>query len=209
MVAPRCGCAFRRGVNAPVKLMTNRPLVFFQEFLTKTMTVEQFVERMMAGLNLWSVVCDIKFERTSDVDKAHIVVKTETIDGPGETLAYAYFPSGARLQLPLVMGAEEAWDTEFGPQLMTTSCHEGGHNCGVDHDPTGQGVMAAFYNPKVLKPTSSWEIGQMQSRYGKPLTVTPTQPTTPGTTPSTPGLDVIDIRVQGTNLKVLGFEHVK
>lgn len=203
MLVPRCGNAFRRAGNANVKLMTNRPLIFFEEFLEKQFTVEAFVKEVMDGYNLWTAVCDIKFDRTSDRNKAHIVIKTELIDGPGQTLAYAYFPSGTRMQLPCVFAEEEAWDTPFGPKLRSTAGHEGGHNMGFDHDPSGKGLMAAFYNADIQVPTSSWEFGQAQSRYGKAVPATPTLP------PTTGNEETINIRVSGRGLKVVGYEKVK
>lgn len=206
MTARRCGCAYRRGAGQTVvKLSTNRPLVYFQDFIKTDFTQDTFVTEVLQGLNYWTPICDILFDRTSDLTKANIVVKTEVIDGPGETLAYAYFPSGARMNLPLVFGEEEAWDKTWGIDLKSTACHEGGHNMGIDHDPTAQGVMAAFYNPKILKPTSSWEINQAVTRYGAAKPVTP--PVTPPVVPP-PGNQRIELVISGQNIKVEGYKYV-
>jgi hypothetical protein len=204
MLVPRCGNpTMRRGGGATqLKLPTNRPKVFFQDFIKVDFTQDTFVTEVLRGMNLWSVVCNLQFQRTSKISEANIVVKTEVIDGPGETLAYAYFPSGTKLQLPCVFGEEEAWDKPWGISLFSTSCHEGAHNSGVDHDPTSKGVMAAFYDPKVLVPTSAWEIKQMVDRYGNPAL-------TPVTPPTADVEEMIQIYVTGSNLKVKGFERVK
>lgn len=204
MTVPRCGNAFRRNAQpSSVKLQTNRPKVFFQDFIKTDFTQDTFVTAVLTGMNYWSVVCDILFQRTSKIEEANIVVKTELIDGPGETLAYAYFPSGNRLQLPLVFGEEEAWNKPWGISLESTACHEGGHNMGVDHDPTSQGVMAAFYNPKILVPTSSWELKQVVDRYGNPLP----KPSDPLPIPAEVD-ETISILVTGRNLRVKGYEKV-
>lgn len=205
MTARRCGCAFRRNPGSvQAKLPTNRPKVFFQDFIKTDFTQDTFVKAVIEGMNYWSKVCNLTFERTLVQTQANIVVKTEVIDGPGETLAYAYFPSGNRLGLPLVFGEEEAWDKAWGIDLRSTACHEGGHNAGVDHDPTAKGVMAAFYNPKILVPTSVWEIKQMVDRYGGPL-----PQSVPAPTPLPPGqLEKLRILISGNNLKVEGYERV-
>jgi hypothetical protein len=64
--------------------------------------------------------------------------------------------------------------------------------------------MAAFYNPKILVPTSPWEIKQMVDRYGAPLPTTPVPPT-----PLPPGqLEKLRVLISGNNLKVEGYERV-
>jgi hypothetical protein len=69
---------------------------------------------------------------------------------------------------------------------------------GIDHDPTAQGIMAAFYNPRIQVPTSAWELNEVVSRYGKPILPTPDVPT-----PTVPKTRLV---ITGTDLKITEFK---
>lgn len=200
MTIRRCGVQFGRAGTAN-KLHTNRPLVFVRHRLTNSLLKDKFDEKLLAGLNLWSRVADVQFALTTKDSDAQIEVRTELIDGPSNTLAYAYFPQGQKYRLPLVFDTAEAWEEPAGPDFEGTACHEGGHNLGLDHDPTAQGIMAAFYNPRIQVPTSAWEIQQIVSRYGAPV-VTPQPPTLPTPSPASKTRVVIT----GTDLKIEEFK---
>lgn len=174
----RCGVQTGSSRNSPItKLHTNRPKVFIRHRLTNPLLRDMFDEKLLNGLNMWSQVADVIFSLTTKENDAQIEVQTKQIDGPSNTLAFAYFPMGPNYRLPLVFDTSEAWEEASGPDFETTACHEGGHNLGLDHDPTAQGIMAAFYNPRITAPTSAWEIKQIVDRYGNPIATPPTTPT--------------------------------
>lgn len=203
MAIKRCGVRFGQARGSTTKLHTNRPKVFVRHRLTNSLLRDKFDEKLLAGLNMWSKVADIQFSLTNIEGDAQIEVQTKQIDGPANTLAFAYFPQGAGWRLPLVFDTAEAWEEPSGPDFECTACHEGGHNCGIDHDPTAQGIMAAFYNPRITVPTSTWEINEMVSRYGKPVPVTPSQPPTPPTQPPVSKRRVV---ITGENLRIEEFQ---
>lgn len=195
----RCGVKTGSSRGAQVKLHTNRPKVFIRHRLQNSLLRDKFDEKLLAGLNLWSAVADIVFSLTNNEGDAQIEVQTKQIDGPSNTLAYAYFPMGPGYRLPLVFDTTEAWEEASGPDFETTACHEGGHNLGIDHDPTALGIMAAFYNPRIQVPTSKWEIDQVVSRYGAPKV----QP--PPTDPTTPTVSKKRLVITGDNIKIVEF----
>lgn len=201
MAVKRCGVKSGQARNGPAKLSTNRPKVFIRGRLDSPALRDKFDEKLLAGLNLWSAVADLRFELTSKDSDAQIEVQVERIDGPSNTLAYAYFPQGPGYRLPLVFDTSEAWDEPVGPLFMTTACHEGGHNCGLDHDPTAKGIMAAFYNAQIKAPSSPWELEQIVSRYGKPVAV----PTPPPVTPP-PAVSKSRLVITGKDIQITEFK---
>lgn len=200
MSVRRCGVKSGQARTGPTKLHTNRPLVYVRDRLQNSALRDRFDEKLLFGLNLWSAVADIKFALTTKQNDAQIEVQVAKIDGPSNTLAYAYFPQGAAYRLPLVFDTMEAWEEPSGPDFEGTACHEGGHNIGLDHDPTAKGIMAAFYNPRIQVPTSPWEIEQIVSRYGKP-TISVPPPVDPPT--SVPKSRLV---ITGINLRIEEFK---
>lgn len=197
MSVRRCGVKTGSSRNGATKLHTNRPKVFVRHRLQNSLLRDKFDQKLLDGLNLWSRVADVIFSLTTKDSDAQIEVQTKQIDGPSNTLAFAYFPMGPNYRLPLVFDTTEAWEEPSGPDFETTACHEGGHNLGIDHDPTAEGIMAAFYNPRISVPTSAWEIKQIVDRYGAPVA----PPTVP--TPTSPKTRLV---ITGQNIQIAEFK---
>ena len=70
----------------------------------------------------------------------------DPFDGPGGTLAHAYFPQyGGDIH----MDSSERWtiNTERGTNLLQTLTHEIGHSIGLAHSSVPQAVMFPFSGP--------------------------------------------------------------
>ena len=84
-----------------------------------------------------SVHIEIRFERYEHGDG-------DAFDGPGGTLAHAYFPQYG--------GDVHVDDTEFwtidsfkGTNILQTMVHEIGHSLGLSHSDVRAAIMAPFY----------------------------------------------------------------
>lgn len=128
---------------------------------------------------MWSKVAPLTFTETTK-DDADIKIKFSTryhgddypFDGPGGTLAHAFYPYNNR---------EKAGDAHFdeeetftlgsstGVNLVWVAVHEFGHSLGLDHSFHPQAVMNPYYkgHPKKIKLHSD-DLQGIQQLYGTP-----------------------------------------
>merc|ERR1712123_13429 len=91
----------------------------------------------------------------------------DPFDGPGKTLAHAYFPQfGGDVH----MDDTERWtiNTYDGTNFLQTMTHELGHSLGLSHSDVSDAIMAPFY--KGYKPDLTLDkddIRAIQSLYGQ------------------------------------------
>lgn len=200
MDAPRCAfrAEMRRGAAGIAKWGKRDLAIRVQEVLPTYSRADYEAIVLMAARS-WSEVCDIRFSMVNA--GGDIVVSHKRIDGAGRTLAYAFFPNGG--QLPLVMDSSERW--KFDVDTQAVLAHELGHTLGIDHDPDGGGLMAAFYDPRRKKPLPGYDTRQAQLRYGPPVIAPPVDPPTD---PGTPGATRYTINVEG-RIDIPGYTLVK
>lgn len=117
----------------------------------KRLTRDEVDQEVYNAFNVWSKYTDLSFtpQRTG---KVHIEIRFESgehgdgdpFDGPGGTLAHAYFP---------VYGGdahfddEELWtvNSSRGTNLFQVAAHEFGHSLGLSHSDVREALMAPFY----------------------------------------------------------------
>ena len=148
-------------------------------------------QQMKSAFSLWEQATDLKFSKR-DSGSIHIDIRFEKyehedgdpFDGPGGTLAHAYFPQYG--------GDVHVDDTEYwtinefkGTNLLQTMTHELRHSLGLSHSDVREAIMAPFYRGWVpnLKLDQD-DIKAIQSLYGKKVS----KPTPKPTPTSTPGL---------------------
>ncbi|XP_066143599.1 matrix metalloproteinase-14 isoform X12 [Euwallacea fornicatus] len=145
----------------------------------KRKEVEAEVQR---AFNVWTDYTDLTF--TPKSGQVHIEIRFESgehgdgdpFDGPGGTLAHAYFPVfGGDAHFD----ATEAWSINSyrGTNLFQVAAHEFGHSLGLSHSDVRSALMAPFY--RGFDPTfrlDQDDIDGIQALYGKKTTQTPLIP---------------------------------
>ncbi|XP_045581009.1 matrix metalloproteinase-14 isoform X2 [Procambarus clarkii] len=190
MNMPRCGVKDKVGFGADarkkryalqgsrwrVKELTYR-ITKYPKGLHKN-DVDREIE---AAFKVWADVTDLSFS-TVNSGKVHIEIRFEKgehgdgdpFDGPGGTLAHAYFP---------IYGGDahfddtEAWTINNirGTNLFQVAAHEFGHSLGLSHSDVQSALMAPFYRgyePNFI--IDNDDIQGIQALYGqKPARPTP------------------------------------
>lgn len=160
MSLPRCGVKDKVGFGSDsrakryalqgsrwkVKALTYRISKY-----PKRLTRIEVDKEVYNAFNVWSKYTDLTFtvKKTSPV---HIEIRFEEgehgdgdpFDGPGGTLAHAYFP---------VYGGDAHFDdaelwtvgSSRGTNLFQVAAHEFGHSLGLSHSDVREALMAPFY----------------------------------------------------------------
>lgn len=108
-------------------------------------------EQLKQAFQIWADQTALQFQKT-DSGTAHIDIRFETgehgdgdpFDGPGGTLAHAFFPQyGGDAHFD----DQEYWTiNDFrGTNLYQTAAHEFGHSLGLSHSDVRSSLMAPFY----------------------------------------------------------------
>merc|ERR1719244_263220 len=156
-----------------------------------TLTKSQIETMTEHAVGVWACYSQLTFSRARSLRDADIVVmfsprqhdwvhyRTKQIqrgsdgspfDGPGGTLAHAFYPVGDKTG-NLHMDNYEKWSGNLNPgslNTFVTLVHEIGHNLGLPHSRSGQDIMAPFYRSmrEGDLDLGSWETRAIQSLYG-------------------------------------------
>ncbi|XP_057652121.1 matrix metalloproteinase-14-like isoform X2 [Diorhabda carinulata] len=136
----------------------------------KRSDVDKEIQR---AFNVWTEYTDLTF--TPKKNQVHIEIRFESgehgdgdpFDGPGGTLAHAYFPVfGGDAHFD----ASEAWSINSyrGTNLFQVAAHEFGHSLGLSHSDVRQALMAPFYRGyEPIFSLDTDDIDGIQALYGK------------------------------------------
>lgn len=125
------------------------------------------------AFNVWTGYTDLTF--TPKTGQVHIEIRFESgehgdgdpFDGPGGTLAHAYFPVfGGDAHFD----ATESWSINSyrGTNLFQVAAHEFGHSLGLSHSDVREALMAPFYRGyDPLFSLDQDDIDGIQALYGK------------------------------------------
>lgn len=148
-----------------------------------------------------SEVCGLTPFFVSEANKAQVIMGSRGIDNAGGVLAESELPCGNVKVCRQWYDTGENWVISENPtqgqiDLVRVACHELIHALGVNHGPAGN-LMAPVYSPMIRKPRS-WDIEQLQARYGPPNPINPP-----------PGPGIINITIDGTNITIPGYRVTK
>ncbi|XP_030848327.1 stromelysin-3-like [Strongylocentrotus purpuratus] len=141
------------------------------------LTEAQIRDAVSRAFQLWADVTTLTFRETSDPKAADIVIRFATgvhgdgafaaFDGPGGTLAHAFFPENGDLHFDddetFSVGSEQ--DTD----LFIVAAHEIGHSLGLEHSSDMGALMYPWYlGYQHDYALSQDDIDGIQQIYGKP-----------------------------------------
>jgi len=131
-------------------------------------------ETIAKAFKVWEDATDLKFTKKNS-GKVHIEIRFESgyhgdddaFDGPGGTLAHAFFPMyGGDVHID----DDENWSVNStrGVSLLMTAAHEIGHSLGLGHSNVRNSLMAPFYrgyDPNLE--LSDDDVRGIQALYGE------------------------------------------
>ncbi|XP_066986198.1 matrix metalloproteinase-16 isoform X1 [Macrobrachium rosenbergii] len=201
MNTPRCGVKDKVGYGSEARKKRYalqgsrwrvRDLTYRITKYPKALLKPDVDREIAAAFKVWEDATNLKFEAVTG-GKVHIEIRFERaehgdgdpFDGPGGTLAHAYFP---------IYGGDAHFDdTETwtigsykGTNLFQVAAHEFGHSLGLSHSDVQSALMAPFYRgyQRNFKLDNDDELA-IQALYGEKST-RPTPPTA-APTASIPG----------------------
>ncbi|CRK95035.1 CLUMA_CG008519, isoform B [Clunio marinus] len=183
MTMPRCGVRDKVGFGSDSR--SKRYALQGSRWKVKALTyrISKYPKRLnrddvdkevAKAFGVWSEYTDLTFTAKKS-NPVHIDIRFETgehgdgdpFDGPGGTLAHAYFP---------VYGGDahfddaEQWtvNSARGTNLFQVAAHEFGHSLGLSHSDVRSALMAPFYRgyDSVFKLDSD-DIQGIQALYGR------------------------------------------
>ncbi|XP_056126790.1 matrix metalloproteinase-28 [Rhinichthys klamathensis goyatoka] len=129
-----------------------------------------------AAFQLWSNVSGLLFQELqqgpTDITLAffegeHNDGTGNAFDGPGGTLAHAFFPFRGEAHFDM----SERWTLSGlkGHNLFLVTAHEIGHTLGLVHSPVRHALMSPYYKKMGSAALLSWDdIAAIQQLYGQP-----------------------------------------
>nr|XP_033802404.1 matrix metalloproteinase-25 [Geotrypetes seraphini] len=173
------------------------------------LTNQEIHDLMLKALNVWSRSSEIYFQETStdadiliDFSRSHHE-DGYPFDGPGGTLAHAFFPGEHPISGDTHFDDDEIWTKSlpeaYGTDLFAVAVHEFGHALGLAHSSAEESIMRPYYQGPVGNPDQyklpQDDMSAIEQLYGrrkiipgreKPVLPVPTQSKIPYSTPQGP-----------------------
>lgn len=153
---------------------------------------------LKTALSAWSAVVDITFTQTQTPGLPDSIdFSFATIDGPGGTLAQAYFPDDVNPRIiagDVQIDTSESWENgnargRSAFDLVYVAVHELGHALGLDHSDHADSVLAARASAnQQFTGLSAHDVDEVLALYApaKTSAAPRVEPTTPATVPTNP-----------------------
>lgn len=159
MQAPRCGVPDSAAFVLDGRRWDHTDLTFSFRELSGDLSESELRGAIRQALALWEEVTVLRFREVDAGQNADIVIRFvsrdhgdfDGFDGPGGTLAHAFFPppnSGA-LAGDAHFDDDESWSIDLpasGTDLVTVAAHELGHSLGLAHSQFRSALMFPFYD---------------------------------------------------------------
>ncbi len=161
--------------DASGRRWTRNDLTWCLKDTTPDLSRAQIIGALEAAAAEWSRVTPLTLRRVDDCQGANLEVRfgiqehgdNSPFDGPGQTLAHAYFPQDGRVHFD----DDETWtltqrSSGSNPiDLQTVALHELGHALGLRHSSVQGAVMHALYGGSRRRLTQD-DVDGIQSIYG-------------------------------------------
>ncbi len=200
---PRCGVPdtpYPAGVKGVGDAWPTLNLRYAINNVTPDLPMATAIAAIQEALNLWGAVTQLTFTEVQVSDSPDIVIgffsrdhgDNAPFDGPGSTLAHAFYPPpNAPLQGDTHFDEDETWTiTVPNPvntfDLISVAVHEFGHALGLDHSTDRNAIMFAAYLG-MRRTLALDDIQRIQALYGGP-SVPPPPPVDPWNDPAIRGL---------------------
>lgn len=163
------------------------------------LSLSEMQQAIKAWLDEWNKLSAFTATLSSNPKTATVKVTAGSIDGPGNTLAWAElagdtqkFDTKERWRYGGVFTPVPSPYIDFG----LTWGHEWGHSGGLDHAPGQNNLLSAIYDPRNFR-LGAWEKAEMVKRYG--------ERSTPAPTPDPDQDKIVELRliVPATSIKIV------
>ncbi len=137
------------------------------------------------ALQTWATYAPLNFQEIEDPgsgSQVDILAQSEAIDGPGKTLAFAFFPTVG----DITFDTDENWRES---SFLETTVHEIGHSLGLDHENDTDAIMNSVLGNRFEGNDAFLfedDINGIRSLYGAGTGSVRTLAGTPVSTPSPP-----------------------
>ena len=172
----------------------NISYAFANNFSVPGLNRSQSKALFQEALSVWAEVAPLNFREIADPgsdQQVDIRVKSDFIDGPSSTLAFAFFPRGGDITFD---SGERSWSQTL---FLETAVHEIGHSLGLGHEDGVAALMNSRIQGRYDGPGSAFllqdDINGVRSLYGRgrgivvPLGQNPPAPApAPAPTPNPP-----------------------
>jgi peptidoglycan hydrolase-like protein with peptidoglycan-binding domain len=178
MATPRCGFPDTADFTLEGRKWTKKNLTYGFRELTPDLSPAQIKTAIAQAFKLWSDVTPLTFREVPLSSNPDIVIRFvagahgdgSAFDGPGGTLAHAFYPppNGGALAGDAHFDEAETWSVNLpasGTDLVTVAAHEFGHSLGLAHSAVNAALMAPFYRGPSRKLHSD-DVKGIQVLYG-------------------------------------------